>query len=143
MSKQRLTPEDFKVKIEIPVQWGDMDSFRHVNNTMYLRWAESSRLAYFEALFGTNAIFNNPSLILAWIDCKFIFPMTYPDTAIIGIKVAEIQEDRFTVESYIFSKQHQRVAAISKQVMVAYDYKKLKKVPLPQEWLEMIRELEE
>lgn len=142
MSKQRLTPEDFKVKIEIPVQWGDMDSFRHVNNTMYLRWAESSRLAYFEALFGTNAIFNNPSLILAWIDCKFIFPMTYPDTAIIGVKVAEIQEDRFTAESYIFSKQHQCVAAISKQVMVAYDYKKLKKVPLPQEWLEMIREIE-
>ena len=34
------------VTIELPVQWGDMDSFGHVNNVVYLRWFESARIAY-------------------------------------------------------------------------------------------------
>lgn len=36
----------FPVVIEIPVQWGDQDAFGHVNNTVYLRWLESGRIAY-------------------------------------------------------------------------------------------------
>lgn len=36
------------ISIEIPVAWGDMDAFAHVNNTVYLRWFESARIAFFE-----------------------------------------------------------------------------------------------
>ena len=36
------------VTLEIPVQWGEMDAFGHVNNVVYLRWFESVRIAYFE-----------------------------------------------------------------------------------------------
>src|SRR5687767_1167703 len=38
------------VTVEIPVQWGDMDAFGHVNNTVYFRWFESARIAYFEKI---------------------------------------------------------------------------------------------
>ncbi len=31
------------VTVELPVQWGDMDAFGHVNNAVYLRWFESRR----------------------------------------------------------------------------------------------------
>ena len=36
------------VTIELPVQWGELDSFGHVNNVVFLRWFESARIAYFE-----------------------------------------------------------------------------------------------
>ena len=36
------------VAVDLPVQWGDMDAFQHVNNTVYLRWFETARIAYFE-----------------------------------------------------------------------------------------------
>ena len=26
--------------ISLPLQWGDHDAFGHVNNTVYIRWAE-------------------------------------------------------------------------------------------------------
>ena len=42
--------EDYPVVLEIPVAWGDMDALNHVNNTVYLRYFESSRIAYFEGL---------------------------------------------------------------------------------------------
>jgi len=42
--------EGFPVVIEIPVAWGEMDAFQHVNNIVYLRYFESPRIAYFERL---------------------------------------------------------------------------------------------
>ena len=30
---------------EVPVRWGDMDAFNHVNNAVYMRYLEESRLA--------------------------------------------------------------------------------------------------
>ena len=40
----------YPVIIEIPIAWGDMDAFQHVNNTVYFRHFESARLAYFEKI---------------------------------------------------------------------------------------------
>ena len=38
----------YPVVIEIPVAWGEMDAFQHVNNIVYFRYFESGRIAYFE-----------------------------------------------------------------------------------------------
>ena len=38
------------VSVQIPVAWGDMDAFGHVNNTVYLRWFETARIAFFRAV---------------------------------------------------------------------------------------------
>ena len=40
--------DGFPVVITLPVQWGDQDAFGHVNNTVYVRWLESARIAYGE-----------------------------------------------------------------------------------------------
>ena len=42
--------ESCPVVIETPVAWGQMDAFRHLNNTAYFRFFESARIAYFEKL---------------------------------------------------------------------------------------------
>ena len=42
--------DSYPVQLEIPVAWGDMDAFGHVNNTVYLRWFESARIAFFERI---------------------------------------------------------------------------------------------
>jgi acyl-CoA thioester hydrolase len=38
--------EGFPVVVETPVAWGDMDFFRHVNNTVFFRYFESARIEY-------------------------------------------------------------------------------------------------
>jgi len=35
---------------EIPIAWGDMDAFQHVNNVVYFRHFESARISYFEKI---------------------------------------------------------------------------------------------
>ena len=34
--------------MSLPVLWGDMDAFQHVNNTASIRWFESSRIRLIE-----------------------------------------------------------------------------------------------
>lgn len=135
--------QTYPVQVEYMVHWGDMDAARHVNNLTYLKWGESARLSYFEQM-GMDVSFTAGSVgpILGWQDCKYLFPITYPDTALIGIKALEVKADRFYLECAIFSKRHERIAAISKQRIVAYDYSELKKANLPEEWVAAIQRIE-
>ncbi|MEL6674799.1 MAG: thioesterase family protein [Bacteroidota bacterium] len=139
----KIALSDFRFTTEFPVHWGDMDAARHVNNLIYLRWAESGRIRYFEKM-KLDTTFSPADIgpILGWQDCKYMFPMTYPDTAVVGVRVTEIEEDRFIMESGIFSKRHHRIAALSKQIIVPYDYGTLRKAPLPAAWIAAVKELE-
>ena len=40
--------DNYPVSVTIPVAWGEMDSFGHVNNVVYFRYIETSRIAYME-----------------------------------------------------------------------------------------------
>jgi len=133
----------YKIIKKYKVHWGQMDAARHVNNTVYLRWAESARITYFEAM-GMDTSFAGGGIgpILGWQDCKYIFPMTYPDTAIVGVRTLEQREDRFIMECAIFSEVHQRISAISKQSIIPYSYGELKKVGLPSVWISAIEEVD-
>ena len=139
----RVTLEDFPVRISLPVQWGDMDAANHVNNTVYLKWTESARLAYFQAM-GMATTFRGEVAgpILAWQDCKYVFPVTFPDTVHIGMRTIAVEEDRFRMECGMFSERHGRLVALSKQVIVPYNFTELHKVPMPEAWLAGIDRLE-
>ena len=138
---QKLLKE-FSSIIELPVQWGEMDTAKHVNNSVYIRWGESARIAYFDKMGLDNSFTEQIGAILGWQDCKYIFPVTYPDTISIGVKTVEIKEDRFFVECHMFSHRHQRIIAINKNSILAYDYHNLKKAELPKEWIDKISTLE-
>jgi len=134
----KITLDLYSHIVKFPVQWGDMDAANHVNNLIYLRWAESARIEFFRAA-GMNVSFQKSiGAILGWQECKYTFPMTYPDTAVVGTRIIEILEDRFTMESSVFSEKHERLAAISKQLIMAYDYRTLEKAALPAEWVAAI-----
>lgn len=137
MSNEEL--EKTFVKIEIPVQWGNMDAAQHVNNTVYLRWIESARLEMFRRING-DFKFRKVVPILAWQDCKYIFSITYPDTVIISLDVSVIKSDRIECEGKIYSKENNRLAAISKNTLMAYDLEGLKKLTLPEKWVAKIIE---
>ena len=120
--------------IELPVQWGDMDAAQHVNNTIYLRWTESARIEAFQKMNGGAAEFKKIVPILAWQDCKYIFPVTFPDQVVIDLDIIELLEDRVIFEGKIYSKKHKRIVAISKSIIMAYNMKELKKDPFPEAW---------
>lgn len=122
----------FPVVIEIPVAWGEMDAFQHVNNIVYFRYFESGRIAYFErAGLMEEMAESGIGPILASASCKFKFPLTYPDRVLVGTRVGEIETDRFVMHYRVVSMRHNRVAAEGDGVIVSYDYRKKQKAGLP------------
>lgn len=64
----------------IPIRWGDMDAMGHVNNTVYFRYMEQTRIEWFEALgFGVGAVHDESPVIIN-ASCTFLVPLTYPGT---------------------------------------------------------------
>ena len=135
--------EKCPVVIETPIAWGQMDAFQHLNNTTYFRFFESGRIAYFERLnFLEYMEETGIGPILASTSCRFKIPLTYPDTVSIGTRVSEVQADRFTMDYYVVSHKHQKVAAEGTGLIVCFNYRENKKAPIPSELRERITQLE-
>ncbi|MEL6388911.1 MAG: thioesterase family protein [Bacteroidota bacterium] len=131
-----------QVRISSTVHWGDMDIANHVNNINYLRWCETARVGYFERAGIDTKFSTGVGAILGWQDAKYLYPMAYPDEALITAQCLEIREDRFVMECRVYSLNHTRLAVISKQQIVPYDYDHRKKAPLPYSWISGIKALE-
>ena len=134
----------YPVVIQIPVAWGEMDAYGHVNNVVYFRYFESARIAYFRQL-ELKQFMDQSSVgpILASIQCRFKFPVTFPDTLSVGTRVTEVGADRFTMNHRIVSQRHSRIAAEGDGVIVSYDYQLGQKASLPAELRAAIMHIEE
>jgi acyl-CoA thioester hydrolase len=132
--------EDFSIIIEIPVAWGEMDAFGHVNNIVYFRYFESARMAYLSAVGFRGASGLGP--ILASTQCRFRRPLEYPDTVRVGARTVGLDDDRFTMEYRVVSLQHSALAAEGSGLIVAYDYETRAKTLLPARVRERIERIE-
>lgn len=122
----------FPVVIEVPVAWGDMDAFGHVNNTVFFRFFESARIAYLRAIdFTAGGEAGAIGPILASTQCRFRRPVTFPDTVRVGARTTGLEEDRFIMEYRLVSEALGEVAAEGGGVVVSYDYGAGRKAAIP------------
>ena len=115
-----------------PCKWGDQDAFSHVNNTVYFRWFESGRIAYFERL-GLAHTLSDGGLgpILAAINCNFRRPIGYPDTVHIGTRITKVGNSSLTIAQTVFSERLLTIAAEGDSVMVLFNYRAQKSIRVP------------
>jgi acyl-CoA thioester hydrolase len=135
--------KDYPVVVDLPVVWGEMDALAHVNNVVYFRYFETSRIAYFEKMklwlyMETTGI--GPILASTW--CRFKAPLAYPDTVSVATRVTLIEKDRFKMAHAIVSHRLEKVAAEGEGVLVTYNYTEKQKVPMPEDLVLRIREIE-
>ena len=61
----------------IPIRWGDMDAYRHVNNTVYFRYMEQVRVEFLETI-GYSIVPKGKAPVIINASCTFLLPLTYP-----------------------------------------------------------------
>lgn len=125
--------EGFAVTVTFPVAWGEMDALGHVNNIVYFRYFENGRAQYMTQIGFFDVRADQPAVgpILASINCRFRYPLTYPDSVTVGVRVTTLGADRFTVQHRVVSQQANVIAAEGEGVVVSYDYRRGQKAPLP------------
>lgn len=87
------------VQIErIPIRWGDMDAMGHVNNTLYFRYMEIARVAWFERMFGELSGARDEGMVIVNASCNFLKPLTYPGT--VEVRMSLGPASRSSVQSH-------------------------------------------
>lgn len=133
----------YPVVVEVPVVWGEMDAFGHVNNIVYFRYFETARIAYFERLDVPEFLLRDPvGPILAETTCRFRVALSYPDTVSIGARVTGVAEDRFVMRYAVFSHRLGRLAAEGEGTLVCFDYRRNRKAAVPETLRSRIAALE-
>jgi acyl-CoA thioester hydrolase len=131
---------DYKFFHPIEVRYGDLDPQGHVNNAKYLTYFEQARVHYFIelGLFNKDQSFMEIGVILADIHITYHAPTRFGDEINVGVKTTKIGNKSMTVEQYVMDANTGKIMASGIVVMVTFDYKELKTIPVPDEWRQKI-----
>ena len=121
------------------VAWGDMDAFGHVNNVMYHRYVESTRIKYFDVL---QLLKNNVLTVVSSNQCKYLKPVFYPDRLHIACRIEEMRNTSFRMHYLLWSEQQNCLVAEAEAVVVFVEAESLKKTQIPNVIRQQIIDLE-
>jgi len=131
------------VSVEIPVAWGEMDAFQHVNNVVYLRWLETARMTYFVRLGVLERMkVDQVGPILARNVIDYRLPVTWPDTVRVDVGVTRVGGSSYTMTYRVWSTAQSTVVASGESVLVNYDYANGQPAPLSDEARQAIAALQ-
>jgi len=123
---------DYHHALPVVVAWSDMDALAHVNNATYFTYMESARIDFLEEYEHLMPIPRKGiGPILAYIDCQFLLPATFPDNIIVGSRITDIGNTSIKMEQAIYSTKAEKIIANSKSVMVLINYNTGEKVRVP------------
>ena len=115
---------------KMPIRWGDMDAYGHVNNTVYFRFMEQARVEWIEEMqVPVRPGGAGPVIINA--NCTFMIPMNYPGTVEVRTYVGAI--GRSSCQTYVEMglEGDERIYAEGGAKVVWMDTQSGKSVPLP------------
>jgi acyl-CoA thioester hydrolase len=122
-----------------PVQWGEMDAFNHLNNVVYYRYSESARIGYLQAL----GMFDGSMVtVLAQSSCQYLYPVTYPDALLLGVRCKRLGHTSITMEYSYYSTAQSLIVATAEAVIVRLDNNGKAKLPWTEEERKQLLALE-
>jgi len=122
-----------------PIHWGEMDAFKHLNNVVFYRYAESARIGYLQAL----GMFDGSMVtVLAQSSCQYLRPVTYPDTLLLGVRCQRLGHTSIVIEYSYYSCAQKVIVATADAVIVRLDSDGKDKLPWTNEERERLVALE-
>jgi acyl-CoA thioester hydrolase len=135
---------DYKFFHPIEVRYGDLDPQGHVNNAKYLTYFEQARVHYLIhlGLFSRDQSFMEIGVVIADIHIAYHAPTHYQDNIKVGVKTIKLGGKSIVLEQCVMDADTGKIMASGKVVMVTFDYKDLKSIPVPVEWKKKFNEFE-
>jgi acyl-CoA thioester hydrolase len=128
----------------LEVRYGDLDPQGHVNNAKYLTYFEQARIAYFIelGLFTKDQSFMDIGVILADVHITYLAPLYFGQNIKVGVHISKLGNKSMTWEQNVVDADTGKELAKGIVIMVTYDYRSEKTIPIPREWREKITEFE-
>lgn len=125
---------EYKLSLELRIDWSDLDMYEHVNNVSFMRFLQSGRVNFWEAS-GVHDFYKNSSkgTMLVSTSCDFKKSLHYPGKAIVKTKLDFIGNTSFGLKHVILNNDKE-VCAVGKDVVVCFDFDRKSTFPVP-DWL--------
>ena len=133
MSEKRLVHTE-----RIPVRWGDMDAMGHVNNTVYFRYMEQTRISWFEALLPRGEAWGTTGIVVANASCNFKKAINYPGT--VEIRMYAGAPGGSSLPTFYELNVNSELCADGAATVVFIDMEKQKPVRIPDNIRDLISE---
>ena len=135
---------DYHFYHPIEVRYGDLDPQGHVNNAKHLTYFEQARVQYMIelGLFSKDKYFMKIGVILADVHITYFEPIYFGQNIKVGVRALRFGTKSMTWDQNILEAETGKELARGEVVIVTYDYKEGKTIPIPQEWREKISEFE-
>ncbi|HQZ03517.1 MAG TPA: thioesterase family protein [Thauera sp.] len=115
----------------MPVRWGDMDAYGHVNNTVYFRYFEQARCEWIEQMGFRVSPEELTGPVIINASCTFLAPVNYPATVIIKMYAGDVGRSSVMTWYDLFVEGDDRVYAEGSAKTVWMDMRSGKSAPLP------------
>ena len=125
---------EYKLSLELRIDWSDLDMYEHVNNVSFMRFLQSGRVNFWEAS-GIHDFYRNSNqgTMLVSTKCDFKKSLHYPGKAIVKTKLDFIGNTSFGIKHLILNENGE-LCAEGKDVVVCYDFDKQATFSIP-DWL--------
>ena len=124
--------------MQIPVRWGDMDAYNHVNNTIYFRYCEQARIEWLESLGFVVRTDQQTGPVIINAACTFLIPVTYPATIVLQMFAGELGRSSLMTWYQMRIEGDERMYAEGSSKVVWMDHGTGRSVPLPAELRELV-----
>jgi acyl-CoA thioester hydrolase len=119
---------DFGHRHIVPTRFADTDAMGHVNNAVYLTYAEAARLAWWSDVTGESIIREGDraeGLILAELETAFRAPVFFGEVVTVETRATRIGRTSLGLEHRMTAAPPEgpvRLVATIRSVIVRYDY---------------------
>ncbi len=135
---------EFKFFHPIEVRYGDLDPQGHLNNAKYLTYFEAGRIKYIVhlGLFDHGQSFLNVGMIMADAHVTFKSAVEYGMNVQVGVRISRLGHKSMDSHYTIVDADTGEELASGSSVLVAYDYRSSRTIPIPENWREKIAQFE-
>jgi acyl-CoA thioester hydrolase len=101
--------------VEIPLRWGDMDSYGHVNNCEIVRIIEEARMRWLMS----SGVFDGETAVVAAHEIGYLRPLRYSlDPVNVEVWTSNVRRSSFEFNFRVLNNSQQvSVKAVSRMVM--------------------------
>jgi acyl-CoA thioester hydrolase len=129
----------FKNILPIQVRFSDVDMMGHVSNTVYQNYYDSGKVNYFDIVM-PELDYINIGVVGASVKIEYLKPIYMKTRILVETRVAVLGHKSFTMEHQLVNEDTEEVLSTCEAVLVCYDLKEKKSIPIPDKWRSNIQE---
>ena len=133
----------FKHTLPIQLRFNDVDSYGHVNNTIYFSFYDLGKTTYFDEVKKQYPELSEMGIVIVNAQVVFLSPVFLSEQVAVQTTVTEIGNKSFKMLQQVINTKTDEVKCICRTIMVGFEKESNTSQSIPSDWKTAIAGFEE